>query len=356
MDEAKLLMDLVSVPSPTGDTDRLAHMLMDRASTLGLQAWTDVAGNVHMATGEDRPVVLLLCHMDTVPGNIPVRLEDDVLHGRGSVDAKGCLAAAMVTAKRMADAPRGSVKVVAVPDEEGASLGARHLVQGPAPDAVLVGEPSGWQGVTIGYKGVLRLHYRRTTPKSHTGADSSNSAEEAVSFWTDLRTFCEEASASVDGPGLFHRTSPTIVSLTTHDDGMEMTTEMEVDVRLPPEDDASGHVSFLEGRKGDAEVDVVESIPGVKAPKNTPVVRALLASIRDEGGEPTFRRKTGTSDMNLALAAWPDVPIAAYGPGDSRLDHTPVERLDLVEYSRAIRVLEGAVGRLLSTPAGRSKV
>ena len=36
--------------------------------------------------------IVLLGHIDTVPGEIPVRVEDGVLHGRGSVDAKGPLA------------------------------------------------------------------------------------------------------------------------------------------------------------------------------------------------------------------------------------------------------------------------
>ena len=34
---------------------------------------------------------MLLGHQDTVPGRIPVRMEDGRLFGRGAVDAKGCL-------------------------------------------------------------------------------------------------------------------------------------------------------------------------------------------------------------------------------------------------------------------------
>jgi LysW-gamma-L-lysine carboxypeptidase len=42
--------------------------------------------------------------------------------------------------------------------------------------------------------------------------------------------------------------------------------------------------------------------------------------------------------MNIAGPAW-RCPIVAYGPGDSSLDHTPNEHLDLAEYERAINVL-----------------
>lgn len=346
-EEERLLHDLVAVPSPTGDTDAVTQLLRERAAAMGLATRVDEAGNVHMAAGEGAPRVLLLCHMDTVPGDIPVRLEDGVLHGRGSVDAKGCLAAAIAAAARLAGNRGGTVEVVAVPDEEGPSLGARHLVRGPAPAAVIVGEPSGWQGVTIGYKGALRLRYRHSTPRAHAGAGVRNSAEAAVALWNALEARCREEADASGAQGAFSTVSPTLESIDTTDDGVALSTEMRIDVRVPPGHDTDALLAFLEAARGDAELEVLGGEVPVLAPKNTPLVRALLASIRAEGGEPAFKRKTGTSDMNVAAAAWPGVPIAAYGPGDSRLDHTPEERLDLSEYRTAIAVLERTVGRLL---------
>jgi LysW-gamma-L-lysine carboxypeptidase len=49
--------------------------------------------------------------------------------------------------------------------------------------------------------------------------------------------------------------------------------------------------------------------------------------------------------MNVVAPIW-DCPIVAYGPGDSALDHTPDEHIDLDEYLRAIRVLTGTIERL----------
>ena len=46
--------------------------------------------------------------------------------------------------------------------------------------------------------------------------------------------------------------------------------------------------------------------------------------------------------MNVVARTW-RCPIAAYGPGDSGLDHSPAERLDLDEYARSIRVVRGAI-------------
>jgi len=51
--------------------------------------------------------------------------------------------------------------------------------------------------------------------------------------------------------------------------------------------------------------------------------------------------------MNVVGPAW-RCPILAYGPGDSSLDHTPEEHVELAEYLRAINVLELALQHLTS--------
>ncbi len=75
-----------------------------------------------------------------------------------------------------------------------------------------------------------------------------------------------------------------------------------------------------------------------RAEKNTPLVRAFLRAIREQGANPSFKVKSGTSDMNVVGPPL-NCPIVAYGPGDSSLDHTPDEHLDLAEYRTAIAVL-----------------
>jgi LysW-gamma-L-lysine carboxypeptidase len=57
-----------------------------------------------------------------------------------------------------------------------------------------------------------------------------------------------------------------------------------------------------------------------------------------------FVLKTGTSDMNVVAPVW-RCPIVAYGPGDSALDHTPNEHLDLDEYWKAVNVLENVLNQ-----------
>ena len=49
--------------------------------------------------------------------------------------------------------------------------------------------------------------------------------------------------------------------------------------------------------------------------------------------------------MNVVAPVW-KCPIVAYGPGDSALDHTPHEHLELEEYWRAVLVLEATLRQL----------
>jgi LysW-gamma-L-lysine carboxypeptidase len=72
------------------------------------------------------------------------------------------------------------------------------------------------------------------------------------------------------------------------------------------------------------------------------LANALAAAIRRQGATPRYKHKTGTSDMNVVGPIW-RCPIVAYGPGDSSLDHTPVEHLPVEEYLTAIRVLTDAL-------------
>jgi LysW-gamma-L-lysine carboxypeptidase len=85
--------------------------------------------------------------------------------------------------------------------------------------------------------------------------------------------------------------------------------------------------------------------------RRNPVVRALTAGIRRRGGAPALLLKTATSDMNTLAESW-DIPMAAYGPGDSKLDHADLEHIVLEEYFAAIQVLSQALEELADLPTG----
>jgi len=56
--------------------------------------------------------------------------------------------------------------------------------------------------------------------------------------------------------------------------------------------------------------------------------------------------------MNVLAPHWP-VPMVAYGPGDSALDHTPFEHVLIPEFEKGVAVLKEALTFLATKAATR---
>ncbi len=349
-----LLHRMVSIPSLSGREGPLARELVARMSGMGFRARIDEAGNAVGSIGpaDARRVIVLLGHMDTVPGDIPVRLENGVLHGRGAVDAKGPLAAFIIGAARAALPPGVRVDVVgAVEEEIATSRGARHVARGPAPDACIIGEPSGWDGFTLGYKGRLLIDAAWRQPSAHSAGPNPTAADRAHAWWSGVLGWVGPRNAG--RAKVFERVQPTLRSSATSGDGLEDRAEVTASFRLPPGVDPREVEAACRGMAEGAEITARGHEVAHVADRSNAAARALSAAIRVQGGRPSPLLKTGTSDMNVVGPAW-GCPIAAYGPGDSALDHTPEEHVLVDEYLRACRVVAGAVeglGRELSGTA-----
>jgi LysW-gamma-L-lysine carboxypeptidase len=347
VNEIGFLEQFLSIPSPSGAEDAVAAFLVDSLTELGFQAGRDGAGNVIGSLGDGGAgrTILLLGHMDTVPGSIPIRTTGGRLYGRGAVDAKGPLAAFVLATARLAPRLSGTRLVVAgTVEEESHGRGARHLVRTlPAPECVIIGEPSDWQGVTLGYKGMLTFDLRLLQPGGHSAADLPGPAEKAVAIWNHL---VMHASTENDGrSGNFDTIDPALRDFHTFSDGLSDGVQMSISVRLPPGLQPEALRAKIRAWCNGAHLTFYPSDPPFQAEKNTPLVRAMLRAIRAEGGKPRFKLKTGTSDMNIVGPAW-GCPIVAYGPGDSSLDHTPEEHVEIEHFQRSVDVLTQALGIL----------
>ncbi len=347
MDDVALLKALLAIPSPSGQEDALATYLVRQMTTLGLRAHRDEVGNVVGVAGDpaaERRIVLL-GHMDTVPGFLPVRQEAGCLHGRGAVDAKGPLAAFVLAAAQIAPRlHRAQVVVIGSVEEEAHSQGARHLARTMDPPiCAIIGEPSDWQGLTLGYKGVLSIDYRLRQAAAHSAGEEPGPAERAVKFWNKLALYAQQRNGGQSGR--FHSLDPALRGFQTSSDGLSDAVDMNIVVRLPPGFEASTLEGKLRTWCDGAQLKIHPSDPPFQSEKNTFLVRALLQAIRAEGGRPRFKLKTGTCDMNIVGPAW-GCPILAYGPGDSALDHTPEEHIDIDDFRRSISVLMRALENL----------
>ncbi len=345
MDEAAVLTTLLEAYSPSGREADAVCAFTQVARSMGYASDIDGAGNGLARRGHGRPQILFLGHIDTVDGFLPVRVHGGRIAGRGACDAKGALAAALVAARGW-EGP-GEILVAAAVGEELDSRGARYLIPRHRPDALLVGEPSGWSGITVGYKGNLSVEVAIEGRRSHLASPAPTTVESALDLVARLRGFCEARR----GPTPFASVTAKVHSIETRRlDGRELVT-VGVNVRVPPGRTTADVLAFLESQ-GEATVcRVVDRSEPVLVDPRSEVVRALCAGIRGEGGRPTLLRKSGTSDLNLSAPAW-RCPAAVYGPGDSHLDHTDREALDLEDLRKSVRVLEIAFARIADRSEG----
>jgi len=338
VDETSLLVELVKAYSPSGAESEAVHVFTQIAESLGFRTEVDGIGNGIARIGSGRPLILFLGHIDTVEGEIPVRVEEGVVHGRGTCDAKGALVAALLAAKDHAGP--GEIVVVAAVGEERDSRGARHLIPRHDPDFLIVGEPSGSRSVTVGYKGVLEVALTFEGERSHHSAPGPSTVESALAVIPEIRGFC----ATRAGGSPFAALTAKIHAIHTVQAGSRETVEMRVNFRIPPGVTTTEILEFLD--RGGITYRVIDRSEAVVVDATNEVVRALVAGIREHGVRPTLVRKAGTSDMNLAVPVW-GCPAAAYGPGDAHLDHTDAERISLADFSQAVQVLRSALLRLV---------
>ncbi len=101
-----LLIGLLKAYSPSHEERAASEYLAGWMQSAGYdRAFVDESGNAVGVLGEGPKEIVLLGHIDTVPGYINVEVRDGLLYGRGSVDAKGPLAtfvAAAIHATRLA--------------------------------------------------------------------------------------------------------------------------------------------------------------------------------------------------------------------------------------------------------------
>jgi len=344
----QLLTDLVGIPSVSREEAAAVAFLVEWMGRRGFTAWTDEAGNGCGLRGEGPRTLLLLGHIDTVPGWIPVRVEDGVLHGRGSVDAKGSLAA-FAAAAALAEPPPGWRVVVigAVEEEIATSRGARHVRDGFRPDLCIVGEPSGADRITLGYKGRLLVDVTVRRPVRHSARPEPTAAALGAELWPRVAAWAAERNQGKERP--FEQIQASLRSFNTHSDGFEERACLRLGFRLPSDCDPETLETVLAPWLRDYEWRAHGAERAYRAPRTSPLARRLRRAIRARGARAEHVLKTGTSDMNVVGVRW-SCPIVAYGPGDSSLDHTPDERLSLDELDRAVETLQRLIESLDEQP------
>ncbi len=343
MPDKDTLTGLISRYSPSGQERPAVDWLVERMKYLGFtNAYRDQVGNSIGEIGKGERLIVLLGHIDTVPGEIVVHEENGCLFGRGSVDAKGPLACFVDAAANLIyDLKNWKIVVIGAVEEERNSDGARYIIDRYHPEYAIIGEPNHWERVAIGYKGSARADIQVQKSMTHTAGQQGSACEAVVDVWQKIKNMSESYNKGKEK--IFEQITPSLQAINSGGDGFTSFAKLSVGVRLPVGYSYNEWYQGLRDLATGAEISPNGfPIEGWLCDKNTPIIRALLNGIRSVGGKPSFVTKTGTADLNIVAPAW-RCPCAVYGPGDSSLDHTPYEHIILDDYFRAVQVLAEAL-------------
>jgi acetylornithine deacetylase len=159
---------LIDIPSVTGEENAVGEFLAEHLEGVGYrverQQVVEGLFNV-IATTEEPPRIVFSTHMDTVPPFIASSEDDEFIHGRGSCDAKGIMAAQIFAAERLRAEGVKDIGLLFTVDEELGSAGAqlandhplarecRYLINGEPTDSRLATGTKGSVRVVITTEG-----------------------------------------------------------------------------------------------------------------------------------------------------------------------------------------------------------
>jgi LysW-gamma-L-lysine carboxypeptidase len=351
----ELLKKALELYTPSRSEAALANLIKDKCvNELGFeQVNIDSVGNIIASKGTGTPRILLCGHMDTVPGQVPVRIEDGYIYGRGASDAKAPLIAMLLAASEF---PKqgGTVIFAGVVDEEGNATGVKQLVKSKlGVDYAIFGEPSGVENITVAYKGRLAIRLTCDVGDSaHASAPwlAKNSIEEMYDFWKAVKAEIGRVGTAENKAKSISCSLTEITGGSSHNVTPQKC-KITIDIRVPTITTCENVLRII-----DMVITKVASEKGIKATyriedktepfeadHSSPLVRALLLSVLDvRKKRPMLLRKTGTGDMNVLGHSF-KIPVITYGPGDPHASHTTDERVNIDEYMSSIEVYERAL-------------
>jgi LysW-gamma-L-lysine carboxypeptidase len=338
-----LLMDLVSIPSPSGKEGKLAKYIFNWLSERGFKnIKIDRAGNVRARTTEEIPIITYCGHMDTVPGTFPVSLNNGRLFGRGASDAKGPLSAMLYSAYRLMQ-KRIPVEVLAVVREEMNSEGIKYALRDePISKFTVFGEPSGVNNVVIGYRGRIEAEVEFYAQSFHASMPwiGRSALQYAIDFIDRLKVY--EANFSSR-----NKTDSVSICVTRMSAGLANNVappdaRLVLDIRIPAHIKKEKIIEDIRKlcrltRAPRFRMKVNESVEAASSPNGYLMMAMRRAIFRALGSPAKMVKKTGSGDMNYAIKK--GVEALTYGPGDGLTEHSSNESIELEGFFKTINVL-----------------
>lgn len=286
--------------------------------------------------------VVVAGHLDTVPvaDNLPTRLLDGVLWGRGTVDMKGGVAVALALAVELGSPgrePAADVTWVFYDHEEvdaalnGLGRLARNHPELLEADFAILGEPT-VAGIEGGCNGTMRVDVVTRGVAAHSARawTGVNAIHLAAPVLARLAAY-EPAEVEVDG--LVYRESLNAVTISggIATNVIPDACTVTVNYRFAPSRSVEEAEKHLRELFDGFEVVVTDAARGARPGLDDPLAAEFAASVlATTGGAP--RPKYGWTDV--ARFAELGVPAVNFGPGDPVLAHKDDERLPVEQLAQ----------------------
>ncbi|MCA0455310.1 MAG: ArgE/DapE family deacylase [Chloroflexi bacterium] len=344
---------LLQTPSVNGvhDERALALVIAEQAKALGLEAQVVGANpnrpNVVISTSSEGPTGLLLIgHLDTVPAgdeaawsHPPFAGEqaDGKLYGRGAVDTKGGMTAALYALwllKQHPEAlPNGRVQLICVPDEESGATGTLGI-KWLHDNGLLEGKGAIYAYsddlITLGHRGVLRYKLVCRGQAVHSGSNewqNGTAGKNAITGMARLLLELEGQPFEYSTTPYFTEFRPIITAGTLIQGGVSVnivpdTCEAFIDIRITPEFDRlrmegviDGCIARVAAERGVTfERELLINASAALTPDDSPIVRVLESVVRDVKGKEPKRVVAGPANEGYLLIERSIPTICGFGP------------------------------------------
>jgi acetylornithine deacetylase len=371
MDElARLTAELVAIDSvnPTlvaggaGEAE-IARFVADWVERAGLDV--EVLGPaerpsvVAIARGSGGGQSLLLnAHLDTVgiagmEAPFAPRVEGGRLHGRGSLDMKGSLAAIMLAGREAERLNlRGDVIVTAVADEEAGSIGTEAVLERFRADACIVAEPT-WLKLAIAHRGFVGVEVEVAGRAAH-GSRPERGVDAIVRMGRVLVRL-EELDRQLQSAPAHPLLGTGSVHASVIEGGQELSSYPERCVLLAERRTLPRETTVDAQR----ELESILEDAGCGDPAFRAAVRVLFARdayelAADDPFVELVARHAGAPDL-VGMPFWADsglfaaagIPTVLFGPGGEGL-HETEEWVELDDLERCLQVYLAVAGELCS--------
>ena len=370
-----LAQHLVRIRSYSGEEEEIIRFLEPKMRELGYQdIRVDAMGNLIGRLGDGPKILHFDAHVDTVAVNdaeawaVPPfagRIVDGVLHGRGSVDMKSSVAAALYAGAIAHQKGWTAGKTVYVTctvfeeDCDGENLHHFFRETGLRPDGVIICEPSS-NRIVLGHKGKAQVAITTHGVSAHGSAPDKgqNAVYEMAEIIQRVERLNQElAAAAGGGTVVLSRINSASASL----NAVPIECEIYLDRRLA---------------QGETKEDVVREMDALVAGKNAswaigtlhrttwtgleiqyepfhepwqidpdhPLTQALVAAYQAATGATPPPFDFWDFSTNAVAPIELGIPTIGFGPGDYKLAHMRDERIATGEILEACGVYAGLVG------------